>query len=121
ALECPETRLPIRAEQLLMRAGLTDSWVSSNDSSSSWWNFHGASGGSLLVPVYDQTGSSATASNAVRHPELFEKFRRLFGGMTKLSGLDGIERIYAINNPELRSAFEIKREMIERQHLHNPG
>ena len=56
----------------------------------------------------------------MKHPELFEKFKRLFGGMGKLGGLDGIERVYGINNPELRSAFEIKRELIEKQHLHPP-
>jgi len=26
-----------------------------------------------------------------------------------------------VNNPQLRSAFEIKREVIEKQHLYNPG
>ena len=35
--------------------------------------------------------------------------------------LAGIERVYGVNNPQLRSAFEIKREVIEKQHLYNPG
>ena len=65
-LECPETRLSIRAEQLLMRAGLTDSWLSRTDSSSSWWNFHAASNGSLLVPVYYKSTSSSS-SDPVKH------------------------------------------------------
>jgi len=35
--------------------------------------------------------------------------------------ISGIERVYGVNNPQLRSAFEIKRNVIEKQHLYNPG
>jgi hypothetical protein len=142
-LRCPETQLPIRAEQLLIRAGLSPSILSSSfvDSSSSWWNFHSATKGNLLLSVYDKTtsisggSSSSVADDGVRNRELFDKFETLFKGMSggivgsgggndgdeKKKWSDGIERVYAINNPQLRSAFEIKREVIERQHLNNPG
>jgi len=44
---------------------------------------------------------------------------RLFGEMN--GDISGIERVYGVNNPQLRSAFEIKRNVIEKQHLYNPG
>ena len=77
-LVCPETLLPIRAELLLLRAGLS---LPSSVSLSmdglippAWWNFHPSSlqggrdgkeaskRGTLLVSVYDKTSSHR------RHP-----------------------------------------------------
>jgi len=55
----------------------------------------------------------------VKNEELYSKFIRLFGEMN--GDLAGIERVYGVNNPQLRSAFEIKREVIEKQHLYNSG
>ena len=134
-LVCPETRLPIRAELLLIRAGLSlpSSVPLPKDGPipPAWWNFHptslqgGGDGkgatkkGTLLVSVYDKTASSSPGVNPVKNQELYSKFVRLFGEMN--GDLAGIERVYGVNNPQLRSAFEIKREVIEKQHLYNPG
>jgi len=99
-----------------------------------WWNFHPSSlqggrdgkeaskRGTLLVSVYDKTASPSSSSselNPVKNQELYCKFVRLFGEMN--GDISGIERVYGVNNPQLRSAFEIKREVIEKQHLYNPG
>jgi len=54
-LVCPETKLPIRAEKLLLRAGIAHSTTPNSDSQShrninggvSWWNF----GRSLLSSI----------------------------------------------------------------------
>ena len=35
--------------------------------------------------------------------------------------LQVLSEFMGVNNPQLRSAFEIKREVIEKQHLYNPG
>ena len=70
------------------------------------------------MSVFDRT-SSTHSSNPVKNEELYSKFLRLFGEMN--GDLSGIERVYGVNNPQLRSAFEIKREVIEKQHLYNPG
>jgi len=136
-LVCPETLLPIKAELLLIRAGLS---VPSSGSLPKdgpipplWWNFNstslqGGNGkgatkkGTLLVNVFDKTASpssSSSGANPVKNEELYSKFVRLFGEMN--GDLAGLERVYVVNNPQLRSAFEIKREMIEKQHLYNPG
>jgi len=120
-LACPETLLPIQAEQLLVRAGLTTllppltgkiSKTESSGLASSWWNLHSTT---LLVNVYDKAGQG----DGILNENLFAKFRLLFGGMNVNFGR--VERVYGINNPQLRSAFEIKRGMIEKQQLGNPG
>jgi len=136
-LVCPETLLPIRAELLLIRAGLSlpSSVPLPKDGPipPAWWNFHptslqggdgkgGTKKGTLLVSVYDKTASPSSSSsgvNPVKNEELYAKFVRLFGEMN--GDHAGIERVYGVNNPQLRSAFEIKREVIEKQHLYNPG
>jgi len=73
------------------------------------------------VSVFDKTASSLSSSgvNPVKKGELYAKFVRLFGEMN--GDISGIERVYGVNNPQLRSAFEIKRAVIEKQHLYNPG
>jgi len=75
------------------------------------------------VSVFDKTApppsSSSSGVNPVKNQELYFKFVRLFGEMN--GDLAGIERVYGVNNPKLRSAFEIKRGVIEKQHLYNPG
>ena len=76
------------------------------------------------MSVYDKSASSPLSSsssgvNPVKNQELYAKFVKLFGEMN--GDLAGIERVYGVNNPQLRSAFEIKREVIEKQHLYNPG
>jgi len=134
-LVCPETRLPIRAEMLLMRAGLSaspsllslSSILDDGPTPPAWWNFHSSSlqgddvngrKDTLLVSVFDKT-SPVTGENPVKNQELYSKFERLFGEMNGDRG--GIERVYGVNNPKLRSAFEFKREAIEKQHRYNPG
>ena len=78
-LVCPETLLPIRAEQLLIRAGLSlPSSVSlpkDGPIPPAWWNFHPTSlqggrdekratkKGTLLVRVYDKTASPSSSSS----------------------------------------------------------
>ena len=62
-LVCPETKLPIRAEKLLLRAGIAHSTKPNNDSNKShrntsggvsWWNF----GPSLSSSSATTTGGS---------------------------------------------------------------
>jgi len=115
-LLCPETLLPIRAELLLIRAGLSvPSSVSlpkDGPIPPAWWNFHptslqgggdgkGASKkGTLLVSVFDKTASlssSSSGASPVKNEELYSKFVRLFGEMN--DDISGIERVYGVNNP----------------------
>ena len=128
-LVCPVTLLPIRAELLLIRAGLfVPSSLPLRPIPPAWWDFHSSSlqeGGdgkgpttkvTHLVSVYDKTSSGM---NPVKNEELYSKFARLFGEMN--GDISGIVRVYGVNNPQLRSAFEIKREVIEKQHLYDKG
>jgi len=120
-LLCPETLLPVHAERVLARAGLSSATQAQRPAAgaaASWWNFHSAtvysgSGdkGTLLVNVYE--------GGQVKNSELHRKLGVLFGGLG--ISLDGVEKVYGVNNPRLRSAFDIKREVIERQHQHNPA
>jgi len=130
-LVCPETLLPIRAEKLLIRAGLSLPPPASSPKDGpippAWWNFYSSSvvevdglgkKSNHLVSVYDKT-SPATGLNPVKNQELYDKFMRLFSEMN--GEVVGIERVYGVNNPQLRSAFEFKREVIEKQHRYTPG
>jgi len=139
-LVCPETLLPVRGEQILVRAGLSLPSFMLSASTTTWWNFSSLAPagkkGTLLMDVYERS-SNTPEGGGVRNAELFAKFKTLFGfirdGMSLPMPsiattsfpedmiLEGIEKVYAINNPQLRSAFEIKSEVIEKQHLYNPG
>jgi len=104
-LVCPETLLPIRAELLLLRAGLSvPSSVSlpkDGPVPPAWWNFHPTSlgatkKGTLLVGIYDKTASSSGV-NPMKNEELYSKLARLFGQMN--GDLAGVERVYGGEQP----------------------
>jgi len=124
SLVCPDTRLPVKAELLLAAAGIPTS-PSPVATSPSWWDFSSA----IEDEGHETLLSSVFEGQEVKNQELFDKFKRLFAFFKAGEGsdptapwvTDGVERVYAINNPRLRSAFEIKREVIGKQHQTNPG
>ena len=111
-LVCPETLLPIRAELLLIRAGLSVPSSASLPKDGpiplAWWNFHpsslqgGGDGkgstkkGTLLVSVFDKASSpssSSSGANPVKNQELYSKFMRLFGEMNGDISVCGISEV----------------------------
>jgi len=99
-LLCPETRLPIFAEKLLMRAGIAHSTTPNSDSQRhrdtiggvSWWNF----GPSLLSPSSSTgergSGSGVKGTRTILH--LLTKPPLESSSLSSLSSLLGEGGVY---------------------------
>ena len=129
---CPETKLPIRAEKLLLRAGIAHSTPSSDSQSHrntnggvSWWNF-----GPSLLSSSSTTGERGRSGSGVKGPRpilhlltkplesssplspssllsgggVYTKFEDL---VSYLGGDVGkVSRVYAIDHPSQRTSLK---------------
>jgi len=129
-LVCPETGFPIHAEILLERAGLFTSSVSRG--LQTWWPPRGGSGqpplSSTLAPPSLSVGgggdnrrgdllTQVSEGKEVLQPELFGMFKTLLDGMN--GRLEGVERVFAVENSKLAASFDTKRLDITRRHLNH--
>ena len=144
-LMCPETKLPIRAEKLLLKAGIAHSTPNSDSNKShrstngvvSWWNFGpsllsststtgGRGSGSgvrgtrqilhlLTKPRLESSSSSSLLSDGGVYAKFEELVSYLGGDVGKVS------RVYAIDHPSQRAFFEHYRTMITKKHADSEG
>jgi len=124
-LVCPETRLPIRAEMLLMRAGMTIPNPTSNSNNVlSWWNFGSTTTGSgsgmkmerpiLHLLTKPSSSSTSSSSTSLSDGGVYSKFEEL---LVYLGGDVGkVSRVYAIDHPSQRASFENYLPMITEKH-----
>jgi len=130
---CPETWLPIRAEKLLLMAGIADSHSLITRTLSSfggggggvtWWNF----GPSLSTPtpsgvrpiLHLLTKPSSTPSSSLLHDSsVYEKFRELVGCLG--GDIGKVSRVYAIDHPSQRASFEHHRAITSEKHADSEG
>jgi len=146
-LVCPETKLPIFAEKLLLRAGIAHSTTPTSDSSQShrnsngsvsWWNFgpsllssssttgeRGRSGSGvrgtrpILHLLTKPPLESSSSSSLLSDGGVYDKFEDL---VSYLGGDVGkVSRVYAIDHPSQRASFEHYRTMITEKHADSEG
>ena len=140
-LMCPETKLPIFAEKLLLRAGITDSTSSFTHKKDrgvvSWWNFGPSLSSSssttgrsevkgtrpilhlLTKPPLEPSSSSSLSSLLPHESKVYAKFEDL---VSYLGGDVGkVSRVYAIDHPSQRASFEHYRTMITEKHADGEG
>ena len=109
-LACPDTLLPLKAEELLVRAGMLEGARPTPEQSlrtQRWWGMQGK-GSDYLLRLVAKDGR-------IHDADLFAKFTRMtvhFGG-TPRKALE----VYGINNPHLTSAFESHLVNLTKKHL----
>ena len=116
ALVCPETRLPIKAEVLLAAAGLLDETRDAK-ASSSWWDFEFARAKGDRRDNLERW--PVVEDGEIRDAELFAKLSTLFDFFQV--DPNRITKAFALDNRNLRSAFEAARQSISQRHKDSPS
>lgn len=103
ALVCQETRLPLRAEKLLFRAGISETLPAQRGT---WWNFSGSdfTAKEGLVNRLIAERKTPTDDLTVMDQQLYEKFELIFDHL--IGDKSKVTKVYAIDNPRQGISFE---------------
>ena len=106
-LICPETRLPMRAEELLAKAGLLENVTHDANKQQPWWAPPPWQSPSPPVGLLRQV----SVEEEVSDHDLFDKFALLFeAGHGEVSA---VRSVSYIDNPQLRTAFETQKRILD--------